>query len=94
MTREISRRISARVATIELRALLAADAHIPLRQRKELVDRVSVLVDDDEAASALKARLVELIERRFGRNPDTFEVSDATLEALQLLNAVQARRMK
>jgi hypothetical protein len=89
-----SRRTSARIAIIKLRSFLATDTHIPLQQRQELIDQASDLIEDDKVASKFRAELLELIKLRFGRNPDTYEVSNATDEALRLLDAVQAGRLK
>lgn len=85
---EIARRVAARVAAVKLRSLLVADAYLSLRQRDELLDLVANLISRPREAQEFRRRMVKLLDGRFGRNPDTFEVSDSTAEALRLLDAL------
>jgi hypothetical protein len=77
------------VAAIELRCLLVADAFIPVRQRQRLIGDVARLVEDQQLAVEFQVRMNEIVQGRFGRNPDTLEISDATREALQMIQDAQ-----
>jgi hypothetical protein len=77
------------IATIELKSLLVADTPISLSRRHELVSRACSLARTPERQAWVADRLNTLIERRFGRNPETFEPSKATLVALRLLASLQ-----
>jgi hypothetical protein len=83
------KRVRGQVAAIELRSLLVTDAPIPLNRRETLVRCVSTLIADPDAARAFQRQLTWLIQGRFGRNPDSFQVSEATLAALRLVEATQ-----
>jgi len=87
--RQIERRIAGHVAAVELRSLLVADAAIALERRLRLIQTVAVLIEDPQCAHKFEKRLTILIQRRFGRNPDNFQVSAATRQALHLLHAAQ-----
>jgi hypothetical protein len=82
-------RIDARIAIIELRSLLAADAVVSLSRRSDLIRKASYLVRSPEKRTIVAEQLGDLIEQRFGRNPETFQPSPATEEALRLLSALQ-----
>jgi hypothetical protein len=82
-------RVDARIAVIELRSLLVADAPISLHRRADLIRRAAGLVRLPGERERIIQRLTELIERRFGRNPETFEPSRATNAALRLLSEMQ-----
>lgn len=86
---QIDTKIDARIAVIELRSLLAADAAISLGRRSELVRKASYLVRSPEKRTIVAEQLRDLIEQGFGRNPETFRPSPATEEALRLLCALQ-----
>lgn len=89
MKRERHNRIAARIGIIKLRCLLAADAHITLQQTDELINLTAEMIGDPDAAASYKSRIFKFIKSRFGRNPDTFELSPATVEALSLLDSIQ-----
>ena len=82
-------RITAMAAAVELRAMLAGDAAIPRRHRRRLLGRATVLVRSASDRPQIVSALNAMISRRFGRNPDTFELSDATIEAIILLSKLQ-----
>ena len=82
-------KFDARIAVIELRSLLVADAAISLDRRSDLVRKASYLVCSPQKRTIFAEQLGDLIQQRFGRNPDTFRPSPATEEALQLLSALQ-----
>ncbi|MCV0394833.1 MAG: hypothetical protein K5872_01340 [Rhizobiaceae bacterium] len=86
---QIERRIAGHVAAIELRSLLVSDAPLAASLRDRLVRSVARLNDDPQVSRWLEQRLTMLIQRRFGRNPDNFQVSGATRKALLLLGAAQ-----
>jgi hypothetical protein len=82
-------KINARIAVIELRSLLVADAPISVRRREDLVRRACSLARSPEKEVWTVKRLNALITERFGRNPETFQPSRATEDALRLLSMLQ-----
>ncbi|KQZ28535.1 hypothetical protein ASD50_19640 [Mesorhizobium sp. Root552] len=82
-------KLNARIAVIELRSLLVADAPISLARREYLVSRACGLARTPERRAWATERLKDLIEQRFGRNPETFQPSQATQAALHLLSMLQ-----
>ncbi len=85
----INARVTARVAIIELRSLLVADAPISRRRRDDLIDKATTLARSSQTQAWAAQRLCALIEQRFARNPDTFQPSKATHVALQILWMLQ-----
>lgn len=85
-----SSQISARLAVIELRSLIVANASMPLDRQYCLVHIALELSHSQLATNIIERHLNRLIARRTGRNPDTFQVCAATAEALDLLEALQS----
>lgn len=82
--------MDALVRVVELRALLVADCAISLSHRQRLVCSITSLVGDPSKREKLANEMVLLLEMRFGRNPDTFQISSATLKLLHVLDDVQS----
>ncbi|MES0198873.1 hypothetical protein [Mesorhizobium sp. M0011] len=82
-------KINARIAVIELRSLLVADAPIGIRQREYLVRRASGLAQSPEKEDWAYRTLIGFVKERFARNPETFQPSPATDDALRLLSMLQ-----
>jgi hypothetical protein len=82
-------KIDARIAVIELRSLLVADARIAANRRADLIRRACTLVCLDENREAVAAKLGSLVHERFGRSPESLRPSPATEEALKLLAGLQ-----
>lgn len=82
-------RNAARVAIIELRCLLVADAPIATNRRKRLLRAAAALIVDKASADRFLSTMETLLQRRFARDPDTFEVSSSTKRMLRLLDGIQ-----
>jgi integrase len=90
---QINARVTARVAIIELRSLLVADAPISRRRREDLIDKATRLARSSKTQAWAAKRLCALIEQRFARNPDTFQTSKETHAALQILSMLQEGKL-
>jgi hypothetical protein len=81
--------INARVAIMELRSLLVADASIGFGRRLDLIERASNLASSAGKRKWTVEQLERHIRNRYARNPDTFEPSEATIIALDILATLQ-----
>lgn len=93
MTRRIYLRARARIAIVELRCLLVSDAPISVKRRRRLIEQIVSVMPEPDRARAISQELESLIGNRFGRNPDTFQPSYPTLQALKLLASLQSEKM-
>lgn len=83
--------IDARIAVVELRSLLVADAAISRSRRKRLIDRCCLLIDSHHERAVVTRRLDDLVRSRLPRDTRTYIPSLATSQALRLLFELQNR---